>query len=305
LRATLHALPLAALLGVALFFVVAASGCVKKDIAVETTPLTDNLSAYWTCAVAYSSDGHGADANEAFTFVPWFEGRVRERGVFDPLARDEGAEAEVTLRLEASQSDGGEHDERVNLHVSVLDTRTRAVLGELDATGAVDSAADAGSGDASESRRMLALRSAAERILDRLQEKRRASMAKAHHAPATSPTPPPLPDGPPVAGTAVCSTQCVAPASTSSSHAEQYRVAAGVNATMKDLRECLDRVGGQLVVPAVLLRFAPDGRLRHMRIDVGGYEHLECIDQIRSRPPRNVTTSRASLLRCEYRCSTS
>jgi hypothetical protein len=283
------------LLGV--FFVVgSASGCVKKDVAVETSPLSDNLAAYWTCAVAYASDGHGEDANEAFTFVPWFEGRVRERGVFDPLARDEGAEAEVTLRLEASQG-----DDRVNLRLGVFDTRTRAPLGELEAVSVIDPAADAG--DATESRRMLALRSAADRILDTLQARRRASMAKARHAPAALPAP--LPDGPPVGAAAVCSTQCSVPASTSSSHGEQYSVAAGVNATMKQLRECLDRVGAQLVVPAVLLRFSPDGQLRHMRVDVGGFEQLDCIQQVRARLPRTVRTSRASLLRCEYRCTVS
>lgn len=287
----------ALLLGALVVLVGSSSGCVKKDVAVETAPLTDNLSAYWTCAVAYTSDGHGEDANEGFTFVPWFEGRVRERGVFDPLARDEGAEAEVTLRLEASQG-----DDRVNLRVSVIDTRTHATLGELEAASTVDSAADAG--DSTESRRLVALRSAADRILDTLQEKRRASMAKARRAPQPA-APPPLPDGPPVGAAAVCSTQCQAPASTSSSHGEQYRVAAGVNATMKGLRECLDRVNAQLVVPAVLLRFSPDGQLRHMRVDVGGFEDLECIQQVRSRLPRNVTTSRASLLRCEYRCTVS
>lgn len=285
------------LLGAVVVLVASASGCVKRDdVAVETAPLTDNLSAYWTCAVAYASDAHGEDANEAFNFVPWFEGRVRERGVFDPLARDEGAEAEVTLRLEASQG-----EDRVSLRLNVVETRTRVSLGELEAVTVVDASADAG--DASESRRIVALRTAADRILDKLQERRRTSMAKARRAPA--PAVPPVPDGPPVGAAAVCSTQCQAPASTSSSHNEQYRVAAGVNDTMKGLRECLDRVGAQLVVPAVLLRFAPDGQLRHMRVDVGGFEQLECIQHIRARLPRSVTTSRASLLRCEYRCTVS
>jgi hypothetical protein len=103
----------------------------------------------------------------------------------------------------------------------------------------------------------------------------------------------------------VCTTQCSPPASTSSSHEEQYRVSAGVNPTMKELRECLDRVGAQLVVPAVLLRFGPEGQLRHMRVDVGGYEQLECIREVRARLPRSVWTTRASLLRCEYRCTVS
>lgn len=275
------------------------AGCVKRDTAVETQPVTSNLAAYWTCAVAFTSDGHGADANEAFTFVPWFEGRVRERGVFEPLGRDEGAEAEVTLRVAASQG-----DDRVNLRVEVIDTKSKASLGEIEAEGTVDPKADAG--DPSEPLRLVALRSAADRILDVLKEKRRASMSHASQAKRTpAPAPPPLPDGPPVAGSATCSTQCAPPASSSSSHDEQYRVAAGMNATLKEMRACLDRVGAQLVDPAVLLRFSPDGQLRHMRVDVGGYENLECIRDIRTRIPRSVSTSRASILRCEYRCTVS
>jgi hypothetical protein len=274
----------------------AGAACVKRDTAVETQPVTTNLRAYWTCAVAFASDGRGADANEAFTFVPWFEGRVRERGVFEPLGRDESAEAEVTLRLRASQG-----DERVTLRLEVVDTRSKAVLGELEAVGVVDANPDAG--DSSEPVRLAALRSAADQILDVLKEKRRISMSRPKPAPELGPAP--LPDGPPVAGSATCSTQCAPPASSSSSHEEQHRVAAGMNATMKELRECLDRVGAQLVEPATLLRFGPDGQLRHMRIDVGGYEQLECIVQIRARIPRSVSTTRASVLRCAYRCTVS
>jgi hypothetical protein len=221
---------------------------------------------------------------------------MRERGVFEPLARDEGAEAEVTLRLEASQGTGD-----VTLRMLAIDTRTKASLGELEAVAILDATADAG--DPSESRRLAALRSAANRILDVLKEKRRAAVSHARRAPIVAP--PPLPDGPPVAGTAVCVTECHPPSSSSSSHDEQYRVASGMNGTMKELRQCLDRVGAQLVVPAVLLRFAPDGQLRHVRVDVGGYEQLGCIQQVRTNAPKGVWTTRASLLRCEYRCTVS
>jgi hypothetical protein len=288
-----------AIVMVAALALVAASGCVKSGNAVETQPLANNLAAYWTCSVAFVSDGRGADANEAFTFVPWFEGRVRERGVFEPLGRDEAAESEVTLRVEASQG-----DDRVRLRVQVLDTKTKESLGELEAEGVVDDKSDGGT-EGTESPRVLALRSAADRIIEVLKEKRRVSMAQASQAKKVPPPAPPFPDGPPVAGSATCTTQCAPPAAASSSFDEQHRVAAGMNATMKELRACLDRVGGQLVDPAVLLRFSPDGQLRHMRVDVGGYEHLECIENIRSRPPRGVWTSRASLLRCEYRCTVS
>jgi hypothetical protein len=116
--------------------------------------------------------------------------------------------------------------------VAVFDPRT---LGELEAVAVVDPGGDAGDGSAS--LRRVALRGAADRILDVLKDN--------------------------------------------------------------------DRVGAQLIEPAVLLRFAPDGQLRHMRVDVGGLEQLECVREIRAPIPRSVSTTRASLLRCEYRCTVS
>ncbi len=280
--------------GLLALLVALTSACVKRDTTVETSPLADNLAAYWTCTVAFTSDGRGEDANEAFTFVPWFEGRVRERGVFEPLGRDEGAESEVTLRLEATTG-----NDRISLRLLLLDTKTKEPLGELEALASLETGKDAG--DASESKRVVALHDAADRILELLKEKRKASSGKSRHVP------PPVAeiDPGPVGGSAVCTTQCHPPASAVSTHDEEYRVSSGVNATMKELRGCLDRIGGQLVEPAVLLRFSPDGQLRHMRVDVGGYEQNECILAVRARMPRGVFATRASLLRCEYRCTTS
>jgi hypothetical protein len=281
-----------------IFGVVAAlvlsTGCIKRDAILETRPIAGNLAAYWTCAVAFASDGRGENANEAFTFVPYFESKVRERGVFEPLGRDEGAEAELTIRLEATGS-----DERVVLRAEVFDTKSRESLGELKALGTIDPNADAGA-DAPEPKRFVALRNAADQIVEYLKEKRRTSQTAARHAPA----PPPVEDLPPVAGSAVCSTQCHPPAAAVSFHEEQARVSTNITPTMRALRDCLDRVGGQLIEPAVLLRFSPDGQLRHMRVDVGGYEQLECIQNVRAKVPR-VSTTRAIMLRCEYRCSVS
>lgn len=279
---------------IAVVAIVLSAACVKRDAAVENRPLADNLAAYWTCAVTFSSDGRGPDANEAFAFVPWFEGRVRERGVFDPLARDEGAEAEVTLRLEATSA-----NDRLTLRLLVADTRTMEPLGDLEALTALGAGADGG--DGAESRRMVALRGAADLLIDALREKRHASTAKARRLPP----PPSTAEDAPVGGSAICTTECHPPAASASSHDEQYRVASGMNATMKELRGCLDRVGAQLVDPAVLLRFSPDGQLRHMRVDVGGYEQTECVRAVRARPPRGIWTTRASILRCEHRCTTS
>jgi hypothetical protein len=188
----------------------------------------------------------------------------------------------------------------VNLRVLLIDTRTKVALGELEAAGTL--APPSTGDDGSEPPRLLALRGAAERILDVLEARRRVAAAGGKPAP---PPPPPLPDGPGVAGSAICTTQCAPPATATSSYEEQHRVAAGIDATMKELRVCLDRVGAQLIEPAVLLRFGPDGELRHLRVDVGGYEQLACIRAIRARVPRSVSTTRASLLRCTYRCTVS
>jgi hypothetical protein len=271
--------------------------CVRRESAVEYTPVADNIAVYWTAAVFFVSDGRGENSNEAFAFVPWFENRMRELSVFEPLGHDEASEAEVTLRLEAHSGNN-----RVTLRLLVLDARTNASLGEVESLATY---ADSDAGDFADPKRLVALRVAGNEILDFLKEKRRASV---EHLPKTrpKPPPPPLPDGPMVAGRPVCITQCQAPSSSVTTFEEQHRVALGMNETMKSLRDCLDRVGAQLVEPAVLLRFAPEGDLRHMRVDVGGYEQTECVKAIRARgTPSGVRASRASLLRCEYHCSTS
>ncbi|MDB4942558.1 MAG: hypothetical protein JWP97_2092 [Labilithrix sp.] len=270
---------------------VTSAACVRKDTAVENRPVADNLASYWTCAVYFSTDGRGDSANEAFDFVPWFESRVRERGVFEPLGRDEQNEAEVTIRLEAK---GGNHG--VTLRMFLFDAKNNDSLGELEALVSVD-AQDAGP-EAMETKRALALHQAADQMLDTLKEKRHLT------GPKPKPPLPPLPEAPEVGGTAVCSTQCHAPAASASSFDEQHAAALAVTGTMRALRNCLDRVGAQLVDPALLLRFAPDGDLRHMRVDVGGYEQNECVRAVRARLPR-VRASRASILRCDYHCSTS
>ncbi len=288
---------------IALVVLVCVPSCASRDVARETLPVTNDLGAYWTCAVAFTSDGRGDDANEAFTFVPWLEQRAREKGVFEPLEKDAAKEAEALLRVDA-KGDG----DRVVLRLLVIDMKTKEELGEVEAVGSPPpvsaTAAAPAATDVVETERGRALRAAADRILDFLKEKRRVASATPKKPPPATP-----PDAPPVsqttvAGSAVCSTQCLVPAAAHATHGDKYGVSAAVTPMMRALRDCLDRVGGQLVVPAVLLRFGPDGRVRHIRVDVGGYEELECIQNVRARAVVRASTGRATILRCEYRCST-
>lgn len=82
---------------------------------------------------------------------------------------------------------------------------------------------------------------------------------------------------------------------------EQKSIGASLETPMRTLRACLDRVGGQLVEPTLLLRFGPNGQPTDVRIDVGGYENLECIQPVRTTPI--TVTSSKRLLRCVYRCA--
>lgn len=83
---------------------------------------------------------------------------------------------------------------------------------------------------------------------------------------------------------------------------DERAIAKGVTKLMEGLRDCLDRVGGQSVRPATILRFTDDGQLTNVRIDVGGYEGNECVRGLQSiRPP--VSASRGTSMRCEYVCS--
>lgn len=291
--------------------VVATMACVRRDTARETMPLQGDIRDYWTCAVVFASDGRGENANEAFTFVPWLETRIRDRGVFEPLERRDAKEAEITLRVDATGD-----DEQVLVRLLLIDTKSKAEIGEIESTGSPAPAANAPAAattlppdspteartDVTETKRGTAMRAAADKILEVLKEKRRvASLAPKKAAP---PPPPDLPVGN-ASGGAVCSTQCLAPAVTHATHEDLYRVSAGVDPFMRALRECLDRIGGQLVVPAVLLRFGPDGRVRHIRVDVGGYEEMECIQNVRARGVIRASTTRPTILKCEHKCTTS
>lgn len=276
-------------------FVVLVSACVSRETARVNQPISENLAAYWTCAVYFSTDGRGTNANEGFELVPWLEARIHERGIFEPLQKEEQIESEVIFRVQARTGNG-----RITMRVQLFDRRTNDLLGDLEALSSIEET-PANQQEFEESRRTMALHRAAEEILRTLALARKESMAKPHAKPA--PPPPPEPEG--VGPGMVCSTQCQPTAASASTFDEQHRVADALNGTMKSLRRCLDRVGAQLVEPAVILRFSPDGQLHHMRVDVGGYEQNDCVRNVRTQMNGTVWATRASVLRCEYHCTTS
>jgi hypothetical protein len=72
---------------------------------------------------------------------------------------------------------------------------------------------------------------------------------------------------------------------------------------LNDVRVCLDRISAQAIQPAVILRFeSQPGQLTQLKLDAGGYDEMSCVQDARSRPP-HVMVTRASSVRCEYRCA--
>ena len=83
---------------------------------------------------------------------------------------------------------------------------------------------------------------------------------------------------------------------------EEPKAALAFTPMLRQLRACLDRVGGQLVNPIVLVRFTPDGDVTNVRIDTGGFEQLGCVRELAVVRPL-VKLSRGTTLRCEYKCA--
>jgi hypothetical protein len=84
--------------------------------------------------------------------------------------------------------------------------------------------------------------------------------------------------------------------------ADQSHVAEAFHPMLKEIRGCLDRVSAQGIHPAVIVRFEGNGQLTNVRVDTGGYDDQQCVQDARSKAPP-VTIGRPASLRCEYRCA--
>jgi hypothetical protein len=225
------------------------------------------------------------------------------------------------------EDEGSPAEASVKLVVLFVETRSGDELGEIEVNGRAkgDSVKDDGR---HESVRRAALHQAADEIASYLEDKRgrgdappRAEpshVASPKAAPSASPGEDPFAESDPNVQHKVCLSRCDAPASSSLGQTELERTALAVDKTLLSLRACLDRVGGTRIEPAIILRFRGEGggaqRLVGMRVDMGGYEDLVCVDGVRARlpnvPPLPARPSAAptgrerdSMVRCVHHCS--
>jgi hypothetical protein len=206
---------------------------------------------------------------------------------------------DLTLRIRVADAKESGAAAEVKLVVDVVETRSGDELGELEVTGSAK-----GDEKAIRTARRDALHHAADEIVSYLASKRGSARVVEAPAPVASSTPsaedPFRNDTGP--RQKICASSCSTPSSSSLGEAEIQRMTTGIDGHLQALRACLDRVGGSRVEPAIILRFGADGHVAAMRIDMGGFEDLLCVDQIRTRPPR-IRASRESMVRCVFHCS--
>lgn len=133
-----------------------------------------------------------------------------------------------------------------------------------------------------------------------LQEKKPAPAAPVAEKPTPNGAPPPVVAVEPTAPN-TCKTTCVPTDSSGLTREEAERVATSLEPLMKELRGCLDRIGGQAIRPAAFLRYTGPGVAPVVRIDVSGYEEMACVKDAESRA-RVSGASHVGMLRCEARC---
>jgi hypothetical protein len=98
-----------------------------------------------------------------------------------------------------------------------------------------------------------------------------------------------------------CVSTCSADATSPLPHVDELQIADRVRRVLGAARQCLQRVGGDKIRPAVLLRFTVAGAMTNVRFDLGGYEDLGCAKELPRQVPR-LAASRGTTVRCELRC---
>jgi hypothetical protein len=288
----------------------ALAACAKGATTV-TRPVTADLRAYKTCVLRFEGKDLGVDGD---AFLAYLEGQLREDGGLEPLDAFRESEADLVLDMNAEVESEKANEARVKVGIVVTEKRTKDLLGEIQVHGkgtpdAPASSADAVLRDSGGGARRMALHHAADEIVDYLRSRRgesprqRGEIQPERHAPMQPAPPPDDPPGrdlqPPRPVT--CATQCT-PSASSLSEADLAKISARADDTMQILRKCVDRIGGHKIEPTLILRFGPEGTLSNMRVDLGGYEDLVCVDAARAHPPR-VFVRREAMVRCVLHCS--
>jgi hypothetical protein len=285
----------------ALFVLVLASSvlasCAQSGSTKIQQPIDVDLGRFETCRIEIAAPfADGKRATSAF--LAYLEGRLREEAGLEPI---DAPSADILLRIRPSSS--AHKPNAVTLAVEVVVVDDEKVVGAFEASGEQE---DLSNSPRSEPRG-IALQHAADEIASTIKSSRKTAARKPRRelppTPSLARAEDPFASRSPSARPPVCLSTCELPSSSAIPEREVATLTIRIDPTLQTLRECLHRVGADLVEPAVLLRFGDSGQLVGMRVDVGGYENLMCVSDVWASPPR-VRTSRAAIVRCLFHCST-
>jgi hypothetical protein len=99
-----------------------------------------------------------------------------------------------------------------------------------------------------------------------------------------------------------CTTTCSPTGGYYASDEDRLRNAAQLDRLLVDLRACLGGIGAATINPAMLIRFNSDGSLASTKVDVSGYEDLQCVQDTLRRTRLQLGTKAETSLRCENKC---
>jgi len=291
--------------GAILLVIVLLASCAHAGSTNEKHAVKADLAQYRTCTLTLDSDRLPTAEPDASAFEDYLAGRLEDGGVLHPLEMMAGGTPDLTLRIRVTDAKETNDAADVKLAVTIVETRSGDELGEVEVTG------NAKAEDKNRGARRNALHHAADEIVSYIASKRGSGTTRPSAEPvASSPRTNALPpaedpfrkETPGEPRQKICASTCSTPSSSALGEAEVQRVTTAVDQHLHALRACLDRVGGDRVEPAVILRFGGGGVLIGMRIDMGGFEDLLCVDAVRTRPPR-IKVSRESMVRCLFHCS--
>jgi len=293
------------------FALVCACGGGGGAQVTTTKPVTTDLQQYKSCVVRLDARDLAEDGD---AFVEYLEGQLREGGL-EPVDAFHENDADVLLSLVADVESEKSSESKVKIGVQLVDRKSKDVVGELEVRG-VGTSSDAAPADRAiretgGDARRVALHHAADEIVTFLRARRVIRTARPSgsklpfetHAPMTPPPPPDDPPGaelPPPRTDLQCAVSCV-PTASALPDSELQKIASRAEPTIQVLRNCVNRIGGHKIEPALILRFGPDGTLATTKVDLGGYEDLGCVDAARRRPPR-VFIRREAIVRCSWHC---
>lgn len=272
------------------------AACARTGSTKVHRPIAVDLGRFETCRVEIAAPlADGKRATSAF--VAYLEGRLRDDVAIEPT---DAPSADVLIRIRPGEA---RSPTSVSLFVEVVLVDEDKIVGSFEVSGEQD---DLG-GATRRGPRGIALQRAADEIAATMKASTKTSRRRAPPAapaePALSHAEDPFAPRSPDVRPPVCLSTCTLPSSSTVSKRELSTLTIRIDPTLQTLRECLHRVGADLVEPAVLLRFGEGGQLVGMRVDVGGFEDLLCVQDVWAAPPL-VRTSHPAIVRCLFHCST-